>query len=118
MKFALPSSKIYDVVGVTGVTDTEAVIELRDTNLKEYINSNYDPPNNFPEETQYGIFYEVVDGASKLGNLTQNQGAFTDLGYWIDDIIGNSITELADFQAESALFQQTGSFFATTNESH
>jgi hypothetical protein len=116
MKFALPTSKMYDVIGVTGITDTEAIIELRDTNLREYINSNYDPPNNFPDENQNGIFYEVIDGAAKLGNLQQNEGAFTNLGYWIDDIIGNTITELADFQAASSLFQQTGSFYATTND--
>jgi hypothetical protein len=62
MKFALPSSKIYDVVGVTAITETSVTVEIRDTDLREYINSNEDPPNNFPEENQYGVFYEVVNG--------------------------------------------------------
>jgi hypothetical protein len=110
MKFALPSSKIYDVIGVTGITDTNVIIEIKDTDLREFINSNEDPPTNFPEENQYGIFYEVINGAPKLGNIRQNEGVFTLLGYWVDDIFGKSITDLAQYQSDNKLFQQTGSF--------
>jgi hypothetical protein len=92
-KFALATGKIYTVKSITVNSETNADIEIEDTDLQIYINSQ--SADNVPEENNYGIFFQYEDGVAILGNLTQNQGAFPTLGYWIDDIFGNSITDLS-----------------------
>jgi len=94
-KFNLPSGKIYDVVGVDIHNDYSASIDIRDTNLREYINSVQDPPSNTPEEGDYGIFISTVNGIPSISNLTQNAGFFPDQSYWTDDILAHSITSIA-----------------------
>ena len=95
-KFNLPSGKIYDVVGVSVYNDYSASIDIKDTNLREYINSVQDPPSNTPEEGDYGIFVSTVNGIPYIANLTQNSGFFPDQSYWTDDVLANSINILAD----------------------
>jgi hypothetical protein len=94
-KFNLPTGKIYDVVAVTASGDYSASIDLRDTNLREFINSVLDPPSNFPEAGLYGILVPTVNGIPSLSNLTLNQGYFPLASYWSDDIMAHSITSLA-----------------------
>jgi hypothetical protein len=95
-KFNLPSGKIYDVVGISVYSDTSASVDLRDTNLREYINSTQDPPSNTPEEESYGIFIPLDNSIPILSNLTQNAGLFPDQSYWTDDILAHSIRDLAE----------------------
>jgi hypothetical protein len=95
-KFNLPSGKIYDVTSVSAYSDTSASISIRDTNLREYINSVQDPPDNTPEEENYGIFISTVNGIPSILNLTQNAGFFPTQTYWTDDVLANSINILAD----------------------
>jgi len=94
-KFNLPSGKIYDVVGINVHNDYSASIDIRDTNLREYINSVQDPPSNTPEEENYGIFISTVNGIPSISNLTQNAGFFPDQSYWTDDILAHSIIDIA-----------------------
>jgi hypothetical protein len=95
-KFNLPSGKLYDVVGINVYDDYSASIDIRDTNLREYINSVQDPPSNFPEADAYGIFLSTVNGIPNISNLTQNAGFFPNQSYWTDDVLANSINILAD----------------------
>jgi hypothetical protein len=95
-KFNMPSGKIYDVTSVNVYSDTSASINIRDTNLREYINSVQDPPDNTPEEQTYGIFISLINGIPSLSNLTQNAGFFPQASYWTDDILAHSITDLAE----------------------
>jgi hypothetical protein len=95
-KFNLPSGKIYDVVGISVYSDTSASVNIRDTNLREYINSTQDPPSNTPEEVSYGIFIPLDNGIPIISNLTQNAGLFPDQSYWTDDILAHSIKDLAE----------------------
>jgi len=92
-KFALPSGKIYTVKSITVISDTNANIEIEDTDLTNYINSP--SLDNNPTEDSYGIFYEYVDGVARLNNLTLNINSFPNQGYWIDDIFGNSVKDLS-----------------------
>jgi hypothetical protein len=94
-KFNTPSGRIYDVVAVTASSATSASISIRDTNLKEYINSPSDPPDNAPD-TNYGIFIPLTNGIPSLSNLTQNSNLFPDQSYWTDDILAQSITAIAE----------------------
>ena len=94
-KFNLPSGKIYDVIGINVHNDYSASINIRDTNLREYINSVQDPPSNFPEADAYGIFVPTVNGIPSLSNLTINSGFFPIESYWTDDILAHSITSIA-----------------------
>lgn len=94
-KFNLPSGKIYDVVGINVYSDYSASVDIRDTNLREYINSVQDPPSNTPEEENYGIFISTVNGIPSVSNLTQNAGFFPDQSYWTDDILAHSIIDIA-----------------------
>jgi hypothetical protein len=94
-KFNTPSGRIYDVVAIDVYSNESASIDIRDTNLREYINSPSDPPDNAPD-TNYGIFIPVNNGVPSLSNLTQNSGLFPDQSYWTDDIIAHSITYLAE----------------------
>lgn len=94
-KFNLPSGKIYDVTSVSAYSDTSASISIRDTNLREYINSVQDPPDNTPEEENYGIFISTINGIPSISNLTQNAGFFPTQTYWTDDVLAASITSIA-----------------------
>jgi hypothetical protein len=95
-KFNMPSGKIYDVTSVNVYNSTSASINIRDTNLREYINSVQDPPDNTPEEQTYGIFISLINGIPNLSNLTQNAGFFPLASYWTDDILAHSITDIAE----------------------
>ena len=90
-KFALTSGKIYTVKNITVNSATNADIEIEDTNLEQHVATG----NNAPDEDTYGIFYEYIDGVARISRLSLNQLAFPNLGYWIDDIIGNSIKDLS-----------------------
>ena len=95
-KFNLPSGKIYDVVGINVHNDYSASISIRDTELREYINSVQDPPSNTPEEENYGIFLSTTNGVPSISNLTQNSGFFPNQSYWTDDVLANSINIIAE----------------------
>ena len=95
-KFLLPSGKIYDVTGVEVYSDDSASVSIRDTNLREYINSTSYPPSNFPEEESYGIFIPTTSGSPNLSNLAQNAGVFPDQAYWTSDVLAQSITTIAE----------------------
>ena len=94
-KFNTPSGRIYDVVAINVHSNESASINIRDTNLKEYINSPTDPPDNAPD-TNYGIFIPLTNGIPSLSNLTQNSNLFPDQSYWTDDILAHSITDIAE----------------------
>lgn len=102
-KFNLPSGKIYDVIGINVHNDYSASINIRDTNLREYINSVQDPPSNFPEADAYGIFVPTVNGIPFIANLTQNSGFFPIESYWTDDVLANSINILAESGSEGSI---------------
>lgn len=95
-KFNLPSGKIYDVVGISIYSDTSASIDIRDTELREYINSTSEPPSNIPEEQSYGIFIPTTNGIPNISNLTQNAGLFPTQTYWTDDVLASSINLIAE----------------------
>jgi hypothetical protein len=95
-KFNLPSGKIYDVTSIDVYNDYSASIDLTDTELREYLNSVQDPPDNTPEEEAYGIFLSTVNGIPSISNLTQNSGFFPTSTYWTDDILASSINVLAE----------------------
>ena len=92
-KFGLPSGRVYTVKSITVNSDTNADIEIEDTDLYNYVST----PNldNGPTEESYGIFYEYVDGVARLSNLTNNISSFPNQGYWIDDIFGSSVKDLS-----------------------
>jgi hypothetical protein len=93
-KFNTPSGRIYDVVAINVHSDTSASIDIRDTNLREYINSPLDPPTNSPDLNP-GIFIPLTNGIPILSNLTQNSNLFPDQSYWTDDIMAHSIRDIA-----------------------
>lgn len=93
-KFNTPSGRIYDVVAINVHSNTSASIDIRDTNLREYINSPADPPENAPDLNP-GIFIPLVNGIPILSNLTQNSSLFPDQSYWTDDILAHSVRDLA-----------------------
>jgi hypothetical protein len=93
-KFNLPSGKLYDVVGVSVYNDYSASIDIRDTNLREYINSTFDPPNNIPEN-DYGIFLSLTNGVPSLSNLSQNIGQFPQNTYWADEVFSSALNTIA-----------------------
>jgi hypothetical protein len=99
-KFALPSGRIYTVKSIIVNSDTNADIEIEDTDLVNYVSSP--SLDNNPTEDSYGIFYEYVDGVAKLSNLTNNINSFPNQGYWIDDIFGDSIKDLSTSGSGSA----------------
>lgn len=94
-KYNTPAGRVYDVVGVNVFNNESASISIRDTNLREYINSSQDPPNTDPDQEVYGIFIPLDNGIPILSNLTQNAGLFPDQSYWTDDILAHSIRDLA-----------------------
>jgi hypothetical protein len=94
-KFNTPSGRIYDVIAINVHSITSASIDIRDTNLREYINSPADPPDNAPDNN-YGIFIPLDNGIPILSNLTQASGLFPDQSYWTDDILAHSIKDLAE----------------------
>jgi len=86
-QFLLPNGKWYDIVGVTGVTDNEATLQFRDTDLRILTSdANNDPPNNGPDENISGILCPVVNGVAQLSNLAKFAGAFPIDSYWVDDM--------------------------------
>jgi len=85
-KFALPSGKVYDVVTVNTTSTTNATIGLRDTDLNIFINSQQNPPDNAPNEVQYGVFFPIISGSVQLSNLQQNVANFSLASYWISDL--------------------------------
>jgi hypothetical protein len=93
-KFNIPSGKIYDVIAIDVHSITSASIDIRDTNLREYINSPLDPPENSPG-IDYGIFIPLINGIPILSNLTQNSNNFPEQSYWTDDIMAHSIRDIA-----------------------
>ena len=95
-KYNTPAGRVYDVVGVNVFNNESASISIRDTNLREYINSVQDPPDNTPEEENYGIFISTVNGIPSISNLTQNAGFFPTQTYWTDDVLAASITSIAE----------------------
>lgn len=95
-KYNTPAGRIYDVVGINVYSNDSASVSIRDTNLREYINSSTDPPNTIPDEEVYGIFIPLDNGIPILSNLTQNAGLFPDQSYWTDDILAHSIRDLAE----------------------
>jgi hypothetical protein len=95
-KFLLTTGKIYDVTGISVYSDTSASIDIRDTELRIWINSYTDPPSNFPDEDQYGIFIPAVNGIPKISNLFQNSGFFPAITYWSDEIIAESVAIIAE----------------------
>jgi hypothetical protein len=95
-KYNTPAGRIYDVVGIDVFSNESASVSIRDTNLREYINSSQDPPNTIPDEEVYGIFIPLTNGIPFLSNLTQNAGLFPDQSYWTDDVLANSINLIAE----------------------
>ena len=93
-KFNLGSGKLYDVVGVDVYNDYSASIDIRDTNLREYINSTFDPPSNIPEN-DYGIFISLTNGIPSLSNLSQYTGNFPANTYWADEVFSYSLNTIA-----------------------
>ena len=93
-KFNLGTGKLYDVVGVNVYDDYSASIDIKDTDLREYINSTFDPPNNIPEN-DYGIFVSLTNGIPSLSNLSQNVGQFPANTYWSDEVIAYSLNHIA-----------------------
>lgn len=93
-KFNLGSGKLYDVVGVDVYNDYSASIDIRDTNLREYINSTFDPPSNIPEN-DYGIFISLTNGIPSLSNLSQYIGNFPANTYWSDEVFSYSLNTIA-----------------------
>ena len=94
-KYNTPAGRVYDVVGINVFNNDSASISIRDTNLREYINSSQDPPNTDPDQEVYGIFIPLTNSIPILSNLTQNAGLFPDQSYWTDDILAHSIRDLA-----------------------
>ena len=95
-KFNQPTGKIYDVVGISVHSATSASIDIRDTNLTNYISSYQDPPENYPTEGDYGIFMPVIDGIPFITNLPQYEALFPLQTYWNDNVLANSINILAE----------------------
>jgi hypothetical protein len=93
-KFNLPSGKLYDVVGVDVYNGYSASIDLRDTNLREYINSTAENPDNIPENN-YGIFLSLTNGIPSLSNLSQNTGQFPLNTYWSDEVFASALNTIA-----------------------
>ena len=87
-QFLLPNGKWYDIINIASIiSDTEVVLEFRDTDLKILTTDpSNDPPSNAPVEGNYGILYPVVDGLAKIANLSNFTAAFPVDSYWIDDI--------------------------------
>ena len=72
-QFLLPNGKWYDIVNVTVNNDNEAIIEIRDTDLRILTNdANNDPPNNGPDENTFGILFPLINGVPQLSNLSKN----------------------------------------------
>ena len=94
-KYLLTTGKLYDVVGISVYSDTSASIDIRDTELRIHINSYASPPDNFPDEEQYGIFVPAVNGIPKISNLYQNLGFFPSITYWSDGVIAESVATIA-----------------------
>jgi hypothetical protein len=105
-KYILPSGKMYDVVGVDVYDDYSASVDLRDTELREYLNSTEDPPSNYPEDGNYGIFVSASNGVAQLNNLSANTNYFPSDAYWITDLLGTSIS---DIDTTGETFPYTGS---------
>jgi hypothetical protein len=95
-KFLLTTGKLYDVTGISVYSDTSASIDIRDTELRIWINAYTDPPSNFPDEDQYGIFVPAVNGIPKISNLFQNSGFFPGITYWSDGVIAESVATVAE----------------------
>ena len=93
-KFNLPSGKLYDVVGVDVYNGYSASIDIRDTNLREYINSTSENPDNIPENN-YGIFVSLTNGIPSLSNLSQNNGQFPTNTYWSDEVFASALNTIA-----------------------
>jgi hypothetical protein len=93
--FALPSGKTYEVTSISVSDSSNASIDIRDTDLKEYINSIQETPDNLPEADTYGIFFRSVDNVYYLNDLTAVSTAFPDKSYWVEDLLGTSITNLS-----------------------
>jgi len=94
-KFNLGTGKLYDVVGINVYNDYSASVSIRDTDLREYINSTFDPPNNIPEN-DYGIFLSLTNGIPSLSNLSQNIGNFPSNTYWSDEVFAYSLNLIAE----------------------
>jgi hypothetical protein len=95
-KFNLPTGKIYDVVAVTASSATSASINLRDTNLTNYISSYQDPPENYPTQGDYGIFIPVIDGVPSITNLPQYESLFPVKSYWTDNVIASTVNLIVE----------------------
>ena len=95
-KFNLPTGKIYDVVGISVHSDTSASIDIRDTNLTNYISSYQDPPENSPTPGEYGIFIPVIDGVPSITNLPQYEALFPLRSYWTDNVIAASVNTIIE----------------------
>jgi hypothetical protein len=86
-QFLLSNGKWYDIVNITVNNDNEAILEIRDTDLRILTNdANNDPPNNGPDENSFGILFPLVNGVPQLSSLSKNSSAFPTDSYWIDDI--------------------------------
>lgn len=86
-QFLLPNGTWYDIIDVTVNDETEAIIEIRDTDLRILTNDpSNDPPTNAPLEGNYGILCPVVSGVAQLSNLAKFASAFPIDSYWVDDM--------------------------------
>ena len=86
-QFLLPNGFWYDIIGVTVNNDNEAILSIRDTDLRILTNdASNDPPSNAPLEGNFGILFPVVDGIPQLSSLSKFSSAFPTDSYWIDDI--------------------------------
>jgi hypothetical protein len=95
-KFNQPTGKIYDVVAIDVHSATSASIDIRDTNLTNYISSYQDPPENYPTQGDYGIFIPVIDGVPFITNLPQYEALFPLRSYWTDNVIAASVNTIIE----------------------
>ena len=71
-QFLLPNGKWYDIIAVTVNNDNEAILEIKDTDLRILTNdANNDPPNNGPDENSFGILFPLVNGVPQLSSLSK-----------------------------------------------
>lgn len=86
--FAQPSGKLYKIVNVIDIIDTEnAIVEIEDVDLMVLKSDISGLGNNFPDEDVAGIIFEIdTEGMPILNGITQLSSQFPALTYWIQDI--------------------------------
>ena len=71
-QFLLPNGTWYDIISITVNNDNEAVLEIRDTDLRVLTNDSLnDPPFNGPQENIYGILFPIANGIPQITSLSK-----------------------------------------------